>query len=95
MAHSSQRDLRKYAWFCPTIVPLAPTYGCFQWHTAAYGCPEYDNSPGPVIPGQGLFSLWWQVLGSNQRRLSRRFYSVHAVMSKYAPELWKCSIVVT
>jgi hypothetical protein len=23
---------------------------------------------------RGLFSLVWQVLGSNQRRLSRRFY---------------------
>src|ERR1700678_3146257 len=43
----------------------------------------------------GRFRRWWQVLGSNQRRLSRRFYSVHAVTIKYASDLRKCPVVVS
>jgi hypothetical protein len=27
-----------------------------------------------IVAAQGPFRRWWQVLGSNQRRLSRRFY---------------------
>jgi hypothetical protein len=33
------------------------------------------TTPDQIARGRGLFSLVWQVLGSNQRRLSRRFYS--------------------
>jgi len=33
------------------------------------------TTPDHITRGRGQFSLVWQVLGSNQRRLSRRFYS--------------------
>ena len=33
----------------------------------------------------GRFPRWWQVLGSNQRRLSRRFYSVPLLFAPYSP----------
>ena len=34
-----------------------------------------ENSPADAFPQPGgRFRRWWQVLGSNQRRLSRRFY---------------------
>ena len=32
----------------------------------------------------GRFRRWWQVLGSNQRRLSRRFYSVPVLFTPYS-----------
>jgi len=32
----------------------------------------------------GRFRWWWQVLGSNQRRLSRRFYSVPLLSTPYS-----------
>jgi hypothetical protein len=32
------------------------------------------TAPVPAFAGQGPFWLVWQVLGSNQRRRSRRFY---------------------
>jgi hypothetical protein len=35
----------------------------------------------------GYFRRWWQVLGSNQRRLSRRFYSTLLSASKYGLDL--------
>jgi hypothetical protein len=44
---------------------------------AASGCMGLEvtrTAPNHITRGQGQFSLVWQVLGSNQRRLSRRFY---------------------
>jgi hypothetical protein len=38
-------------------------------------------------PGHGLFRRWWQVLGSNQRRLSRRFYREPIVAPVRGPDL--------
>src|SRR5487761_1037564 len=38
----------------------------------------------------GRFRRWWQVLGSNQRRLSRRFYSTLAPPEPYAADLRLC-----
>jgi hypothetical protein len=52
-----------------------------QRHTAAssgiwlHGLGRDVNNLRPKIGRHGLFSLVWQVLGSNQRRLSLRFYS--------------------
>ena len=40
-------------------------------------------------PG-GRFRRWWQVLGSNQRRLSRRFYSPLPPPESYAIDLRLC-----
>src|SRR6266487_3388692 len=37
----------------------------------------------------GRFRRWWQVLGSNQRRLSRRFYSTLLPAPPYAISLHK------
>jgi hypothetical protein len=60
-----------------------------SWHTnghttsgrhlpsAAPGCTcsnRNDNSPRPRSRSTGLFPCVWQVMGSNHRRLSRRFY---------------------
>ncbi len=46
--------------------------------TAAQHETQRDNSKAAGEPGYaqatGRFRRWWQVLGSNQRRLSRRFY---------------------
>ena len=46
--------------------------------TAAHRETRRDNSKTAREPGYaqatGRFRRWWQVLGSNQRRLSRRFY---------------------
>src|SRR5258705_13139029 len=33
----------------------------------------HDGREPGETPGHGPFDWWWQVLGSNQRRLSRRF----------------------
>src|ERR1700727_1420421 len=33
-----------------------------------------ESAPDRIRKGQGPSVWWWQVLGSNQRRLSRRFY---------------------
>jgi len=38
----------------------------------------------------GRFRRWWQVLGSNQRRLSRRFYSPILLFEAYAPNVPLC-----
>ena len=54
-----------------------PTTSGRRLPTVASGClrlPETATAPDRVRAVQGLFSLVWQVLGSNQRRLSRRFY---------------------
>src|SRR5271166_1902320 len=39
----------------------------------------------------GRFRRWWQVLGSNQRRLSRRFYSPILLSEAYAADLRLCA----
>src|ERR1022692_1802944 len=36
--------------------------------------PEQDQPLTTPVLVRGCFVRWWQVLGSNQRRLSRRFY---------------------
>jgi hypothetical protein len=47
--------------------------------TAAHHDTQRNSSKAAREPGyaqaMGRFRWWWQVLGSNQRRLSRRFYS--------------------
>jgi hypothetical protein len=49
-----------------------------QGRTAAHRETQRDNAKAAREPGYaqatGRFRRWWQVLGSNQRRLSRRFY---------------------
>ena len=49
-----------------------------QGLTAAHHDTQWDCSKAAREPGYaqatGHFRRWWQVLGSNQRRLSRRFY---------------------
>jgi hypothetical protein len=40
---------------------------------------------GPLV--RGCFRWWWQGLGSNQRRLSRRFYREPPTRHRNAPEL--------
>jgi hypothetical protein len=49
-----------------------------QGRTAEHHDTHRDNSKAAREPGYaqatGHFRRWWQVLGSNQRRRSRRFY---------------------
>jgi hypothetical protein len=49
-----------------------------QGRTATHHDTQRDKSKTARAPGYaqatGRFRWWWQVLGSNQRRLSRRFY---------------------
>ena len=59
--------------------------------TPAYTRTRLDNSPRPIRPGQGLFQLVWQVMGSNHRRLSRRFYSPILLFEAYAANLPLCA----
>jgi hypothetical protein len=46
-------------------------------HTAPYVLVHNNENPGD------LGFKWWQVLGSNQRRLSRRFYREFPVKITY------------
>jgi hypothetical protein len=56
--------------------------------TAAHHDTQRDNSNAARETGKtqltGYFRWWWQVLGSNQRRLSRRFYRPPVLMWLYA-----------
>jgi hypothetical protein len=49
-----------------------------QGRTAAHRETQRDSGKAACEPGNAQakrrFRRWWQVLGSNQRRLSRRFY---------------------
>ena len=66
--------------------------------TARQGDTRRDRGNGPhsrEIPASGPFSqvvagVVWQVLGSNQRRLSRRSYSTLLLPESYAAELRVC-----
>jgi len=55
--------------------------------TTAHHDTQRDNSKASREPGYaqatGRFRRWWQVLGSNQRRLSRRFYRPLALQRSY------------
>jgi hypothetical protein len=42
--------------------------------SAAWHRITQDQPPTAYVQVRGCLSRWWQVLGSNQRRLSRRFY---------------------
>ena len=53
-----------------------PTTGPQPPGTVYRTAPEHATGPASGTPGPGLtWGFMWQVLGSNQRRLSRRFYS--------------------
>jgi len=58
-----------------------------QGLTAAHHDTQRDNNKAAREPGyaqaKGRFRRWWQVLGSNQRRLSRRFYRPLAQVDPY------------
>jgi hypothetical protein len=57
------------------IRPWTPRHGGLQRDKATHGGTE-KKRPASSENSQpaGRFRRWWQVLGSNQRRLSRRFY---------------------
>ncbi len=60
---------------------------------AASGCMAWAGTrttPDQIVRGQGLFALVWQVLGSNQRRLSRRFYSPLLLLEAQAADQHIC-----
>ncbi len=62
----------------PDSVRYMSVTTAMQWLTAAHHETQRDRSKVAREPGYaqatGCFGWWWQVLGSNQRRLSRRFY---------------------
>ena len=62
----------------PDSVRYMSVTTAMQRLTAAHRETQRDNSKAARESGyaqaRGCFRRWWQVLGSNQRRLSRRFY---------------------
>jgi hypothetical protein len=60
-----------------------------QGLTAAHHDTQRNKRKKAREPGYaqatGHFRWWWQVLGSNQRRLSRRFYRPPVLIQLYAP----------
>ena len=66
-------------WLRPDSVRHMSVTTAMQGLTAAHRETQRDNRKMAREPGyaqaRGRFRWWWQVLGSNQRRLSRRFYS--------------------
>jgi hypothetical protein len=60
-----------------TTQPRAAAKPRFQPYATG---PGQDQPLTASMQARGYLRWWWQVLGSNQRRLSRRFYSETAVM---------------
>ncbi len=50
-----------------------PTTSRSYVRSMASGCTPQTRSRGNVVPLNSAI-VWWQVMGSNHRRLSRRFY---------------------
>src|SRR6266705_5547215 len=65
-------------WLRPDSVRHMSVTTAMQGLTAAHHDTQRDKRKKAREPGYaqatGRFRRWWQVLGSNQRRLSRRFY---------------------
>jgi hypothetical protein len=80
-----------YRRFCPRPVRYTSATTLTRRTTAARNETTRDKKKtaryAAYMQRTGRFRRWWQVLGSNQRRLSRRFYSVHAFVHNYASEL--------
>jgi hypothetical protein len=74
-SQNGDRDLRRRAGLHSTNIPRPAAGSCLRWHLAAYADPATPTALDRIRTGQRLFHQVWQVLGSNQRRLSRRFYS--------------------
>jgi len=76
---------------CPDSVRYMSVTTAMQGRTAAHRETQRDKSKAARVPGYaqatGRFRRWWQVLGSNQRRLSRRFYREPPARHRNAPEL--------
>ena len=67
--------------------PWTPQHAGLQRHKATHGGTEKKRPASRESPASGPFSQVWQVLGSNQRRLSRRFYSPLLPVPPYARDL--------
>jgi hypothetical protein len=74
----------------PTNIPRVAACGGSRRHLAAWACLRRGQPPTHVTRGRRLSRWWWQVLGSNQRRLSRRFYSPILLFEAYAADLRLC-----
>ncbi len=65
-------------WLRPESVRHMSVTTAMQGLTATHHDAQWDSSKKAREAGNtqltGYFRRWWQVLGSNQRRLSRRFY---------------------
>src|SRR5450759_5862893 len=65
-------------WLRPDSVRHMSVTTAMRGLTAAHHDTQRDNNKAAREPGYAQatdrFRRWWQVLGSNQRRLSRRFY---------------------
>jgi hypothetical protein len=56
------------------ICPRTPQHSGPRRDKVTHHGTEKKRPQGRVSAARGRFRRWWQVLGSNQRRLSRRFY---------------------
>ena len=76
-------------WLRPDSVRHMSVTTAMQGLTAAHHETRRDNSKAAREPGYaqatGRFRRWWQVLGSNQRGLSRRFYRPFVLIGPYSP----------
>ena len=87
----------------PTVTPTVPTAptpsAICPWFSGYSGTRRYKAArPGTDTkqpasqenPASGHIRRWWQVLGSNQRRLSRRFCSPSLLLAAPATDLDSC-----
>jgi len=79
----------------PAPVRYTSVDAATQRFTALQGDTRWDREETARIAVYpqlaGRFRRWWQVLGSNQRRLSRRFYSPILLFESYVPNLPLCA----
>jgi hypothetical protein len=94
VAVRASRRFRRPSW-ARTPVRYLSVDAATQRPTALQGdtCWDREETPRQHENSQlaGRFRRWWQVLGSNQRRLSRRFYSTLLLFESYADDLRLCA----
>ena len=78
-------------WLRPKSVRHMSVTTAMQGLTAARRETQRDKSKkareAGIIQLTGRLCRWWQVLGSNQRRLSRRFYRPPVLVNRYIADL--------
>ena len=83
-----------HRWFCPDAVHHMYVHTAMHRPIVTHPDTRRDKKEtarrAAFPQTRGRFRWWWQVLGSNQRRLSRRFYRPLLPTHHIASELRKC-----